>query len=174
MNYWHIQDGRDIVHELFNVFNGKAILDYSLLINVKDVEPMKEFVSPILVNELSEEDKKDRITPLPKMILKLINEYDIAYKPVNWLFEGQSKGIRYSEKSLESVLKQSVTRAGIKKAFTLHWLRHSFATHLLEPGTDLRYMQELPGHSSSKTTVIYTQESIRSLQKIKSPYEDLF
>jgi integrase/recombinase XerD len=118
--------------------------------------------------------KKDRITPLFDMILRLLKEYDIAYKPVNWLFGGQVKGTRYSEKSLESVLKQSVTKAGIKKPVTLHWLRHSFATHLLESGTDLRYIQELLGHSSSKTTEIYTHVSIRSLQKIKSPYEDLF
>jgi integrase/recombinase XerD len=118
--------------------------------------------------------KKDRIAPLPSMILRLLNEYEIAYKPVNWLFEGRVKGTRYSEKSLESVLKQSVTKAGIRKPVTLHWLRHSFATHLLESGTDLRYIQELLGHSSSRTTEIYTHVSLRSLQNIKSPYEDLF
>jgi integrase/recombinase XerD len=118
--------------------------------------------------------KKDRIALLPDMILRLLNEYEIAYKPVNWLFEGQVKGTRYSEKSLESVLKHAVTKAGIRKPVTLHWLRHSFATHLLESGTDLRYIQELLGHSSSRTTEIYTHVSLRSLQKIKSPYEDLF
>ncbi len=118
--------------------------------------------------------KKDRITPLPEKILKLLREYYIAYRPVNWLFEGQVRGERYSEQSLESVLKQSVIKAGIRKPVTLHWLRHSFATHLLESGTDLRYIQELLGHSSSKTTEIYTHVSTRSLQKIKSPYEELF
>jgi integrase/recombinase XerD len=118
--------------------------------------------------------KKDRITPLPDMILRLLNEYKIAYKPVNWLFEGQVKGTGYSEKSLESVLKQSVSKAGIRKPVTLHWLRHSYATHLLESGTDMKYIQELLGHSSSRTTEIYTHVSLRSLQKIKSPYEDLF
>ncbi len=118
--------------------------------------------------------KKDRITPLPEKILMLLREYYIAYRPVKWLFEGQVKGERYSEQSLESVLKQSVKKAGIKKPVTLHWLRHSFATHLLESGTDLRYIQELLGHSSSKTTEIYTHVSTRSLQKIKSPYEELF
>ena len=118
--------------------------------------------------------KKDRITPLPEKILKLLREYYISYRPVKWLFEGQVKGERYSEQSLESVLKQSVKKTGIKKPVTLHWLRHSFATHLLESGTDLRYIQELLGHSSSKTTEIYTHVSTRSLQKIKSPYEELF
>ncbi len=118
--------------------------------------------------------KKDRITPLPEKILKLLREYYIAYRPVKWLFEGQVKGERYSEQSLESVLKQAVQKTGIRKPVTLHWLRHSFATHLLESGTDLRYIQELLGHSSSKTTEIYTHVSTRSLQKIKSPYEELF
>jgi len=118
--------------------------------------------------------KKDRITPLPEKILKLLREYYKSYRPVNWLFEGQVKGERYSEKSLESVLKHSVEKAGIRKSVTLHWLRHSYATHLLESGTDLRYIQELLGHSSSKTTEIYTHVSTRSIQKIKSPYEELF
>jgi integrase/recombinase XerD len=118
--------------------------------------------------------KKDRITPLPEKIIKQLREYYIAERPVTWLFEGQVKGERYSEKSLESVLKRSAGKAGIMKPVTLHWLRHSFATHLLEAGTDLRYIQELLGHSSSRTTEIYTHVSIQSIQKIKSPYEDLF
>lgn len=71
------------------------------------------------------------------------------------------------------MLKQAVGKAGIKKPVTLHWLRHSYATHLLESGTDLRYIQELLGHSSSKTTEIYTHVSMKSLQKIKSPFDDL-
>ena len=103
----------------------------------------------------------------------LLREYYIAYRPVNWLFEGQVKGERYSEQSLESVLKQSVKKAGIKKPVTLHWLRHSFATHLLESGTDLRYIQELLGHSSSKTTEIYTHVTTKSIQNIRSPFDDL-
>ncbi len=118
--------------------------------------------------------KKDRIVPISDKIIKLLEEYCISYRTVNWLFEGQLKGSRYSEKSLESVLKQSVIKAGIKKPVTLHWLRHSYATHLLESGTDLRFIQELLGHSSSRTTEIYTHVSTKSLQNIKSPYEDLF
>jgi integrase/recombinase XerD len=65
-------------------------------------------------------------------------------------------------------------KAGIKKPVTLHWLRHFYATHLPESGTDLRFIQELLGHSSSRTTEIYTHVSTKSLQNIKSPYEDLF
>ena len=104
----------------------------------------------------------------------MLDDYNISYRPVNWLFEGQAKGSRYSEKSLESVLKQSLMKAGIKKPVTLHWLQHSYATHLLESGTDLRFIQELLGHSSSRTTEIYTHVTKKRLQNIKSPYEDLF
>lgn len=117
--------------------------------------------------------KKDRIAPLPEKIVALLRDYYVAFRPVHWLFEGQQRGTRYSEQSLASVLKQAVARAGIRKPVTLHWLRHSYATHLLESGTDLRYIQELLGHKSSRTTEIYTHVSTRNLQQIKSPFEDL-
>ena len=117
--------------------------------------------------------KKDRIAPLSPKILQMLREYYKDYKPAVWLFEGQIKGEQYSEQSLQSVLKQALQKAGIKKPVTLHWLRHSYATHLLESGTDLRHIQELLGHSSSKTTEIYTHVSTKSLQQIKSPFDDL-
>jgi integrase/recombinase XerD len=117
--------------------------------------------------------KKDRIVPLSNKILELLREYYKASKPHNWLFEGQLKGKAYDERSLQSVLKQSVSKAGIKKPVTLHWLRHSYATHLLENGTDLRYIQELLGHSSSRTTEIYTHVSNNAIQKIASPFDTL-
>ncbi|HQE35137.1 MAG TPA: site-specific integrase [Flavobacterium alvei] len=117
--------------------------------------------------------KKDRIAPLSPKILQMLREYYINYKPAVWLFEGQIKGEQYSEKSLQSVLKQALQKTGITKPVTLHWLRHSYATHLLESGTDLRYIQELLGHSSSKTTEIYTHVSTKSIQQIKSPFDDL-
>jgi integrase/recombinase XerD len=79
----------------------------------------------------------------------------------------------YDSKSLQLVLKKALTKAGISKPVTLHWLRHSYATHLLESGTDLRYIQELLGQSSSKTTEIYTHVSTRRIQQIKSPFDDL-
>jgi integrase/recombinase XerD len=117
--------------------------------------------------------KKDRIAPLSPKILQILREYYKDYKPAVWLFEGQIKGEQYSEKSLQSVLKQALQKTGITKPVTLHWLRHSYATHLLESGTDLRYIQELLGHSSSKTTEIYTHVSTKSIQQIKSPFDDL-
>jgi len=117
--------------------------------------------------------RKDRIAPISEKIIEMLREYYKIYKPKVWLFEGQNSGEQYSEKSLQNVLKQSLKKTQIKKPVTLHWLRHSYATHLLEAGTDIRYIQELLGHKSSKTTEIYTHVSTKSLQKIKSPFDDL-
>jgi len=116
--------------------------------------------------------KKDRIVPLSVKILEMLREYYRLFKPDVWLFEGQN-GERYSEKSLESVLKQALQKAKIKKPVSLHWLRHSYATHLLESGTDLRFIQEILGHISSKTTEIYTHVSTKSIQNVKSPFDNL-
>lgn len=117
--------------------------------------------------------KKDRICPLPPKMLELLRQYFTAYKPKFWLFEGQGGSTKYDERSLQNVLKNAVYKAEIKKPVSLHWLRHSYATHLLENGTDLRYIQELLGHRSSKTTEIYTHVSNKSLQGIISPFETL-
>lgn len=117
--------------------------------------------------------KKDRIAPLSPKILKMLREYYTSFRPKKYLFEGLVPGEPYSDKSLQSVLKQALQKTAITKPVTLHWLRHSYATHLLESGTDLRYIQELLGHSSSKTTEIYTHVSTKSIQQIKSPFDDL-
>ncbi len=117
--------------------------------------------------------KKDRIVPLSPKILEMLREYYKVYKPTTYLFEGQTKGQSYDDRSLQQVLKQALQKTGITKPATLHWLRHSYATHLLESGTDLRYIQELLGHNSSKTTEIYTHVSTKSLQQIKSPFDNL-
>jgi integrase/recombinase XerD len=117
--------------------------------------------------------KKDRIVPLSPKILEMLRDYYKVYKPTTYLFEGQTKGQPYDARSLQLILKQALKKSGITKPATLHWLRHSYATHLLESGTDLRYIQELLGHNSSKTTEIYTHVSTKSLQQIKSPFDDL-
>ncbi len=117
--------------------------------------------------------RKDRIAPLSPKILVLLRSYYVQFKPKTWLFEGRFENEKYDERSLSNVLKQALEKAKISKPVSLHWLRHSYATHLLESGTDLRYIQELLGHSSSKTTEIYTHVSTKNLQQIKSPFDDL-
>lgn len=116
---------------------------------------------------------KDRVVPISEKLIEMLRAYYKKYKPKIWLFEGQKIGEQYSEESLAKVLKNALTLCNIKKPVTLHWLRHSYATHLLESGTDLRYIQELLGHKSSKTTEIYTHVSQKSIQQIRSPYDDL-
>ncbi len=117
---------------------------------------------------------KDRIAPISNKVIEMLRAYYKCYIPRKWLFEGQNTNEQYSEASLAKVLKMSCTKVRITKPVTLHWLRHSYATHLLESGTDLRYIQELLGHKSSKTTEIYTHVSTKSIQNIKSPFDDLF
>jgi integrase/recombinase XerD len=117
--------------------------------------------------------RKDRIVPLSDKILQLLRDYFIVFEPKVWLFEGQDKKSQYDESSLAAVLKQAVEKCKIKKPVTLHWLRHSYATHLLENGTDLRYIQEILGHSRSTVTEIYTHVSNKSIQKVVSPFDSL-
>ena len=127
----------------------------------------------MLININGAKGKKDRISLLSENTLRILREYYKEYKPKEYLFEG-AKGGKYSPTSVAKVLKNAANKAGIKKTITPHMLRHSFATHLLEQGTDLRYIQELLGHSSSKTTEIYTHVSKKAINKIKNPVDDFF
>jgi len=116
---------------------------------------------------------KDRIVPISDRVIEMLREYYKIYRTEKWLFEGNIRGEQFGSKSLQSALKLAVTKSGIQKPVTLHWLRHSYATHLLESGTDLRYIQELLGHTSSRTTEIYTHVSMSNIQQIRSPFDDL-
>ncbi len=116
--------------------------------------------------------KKDRYTILSQKTLIALREYFIKYNPSEWLFEGW-KGNRMSPKSIQDIVKNAAKRAGIKKRVTVHTLRHTFGTHLLEHGTDLRNIQEQMGHASIKTTQIYTHISTGGPNQIKSPLDDL-
>ncbi|MFN4028253.1 MAG: tyrosine-type recombinase/integrase [Flavobacterium sp.] len=139
-----------------------------LALSLKDIDSKRNIV--LIKNA---KGKKDRIAPLSPKILELLRTYFKLYKPKTYLFEGRIKGTPYDSRTLQQILKFTIQKAGIDKPVTLHWLRHSYATHLLETGTDLRYIQELLGHNSSKTTEIYTHVSTKSLQQIRSPFDDL-
>ena len=142
-------------------------LRISELLNLKinDIDSKR-----MLIHIKGSKGRKDRLVILSEVALKMLRKYYIEYKPMDWLFEGASGG-QYSTTSCRAIWKRAVSSTGIKKHVTLHTLRHSFATHLLENGTDIRYIQSLLGHSSSRTTEIYTHVSLTHLQKIKSPLD---
>lgn len=116
--------------------------------------------------------KKDRVLPFPDSLKPFLRSYFIKYRPKEYLFEGQ-KGGQYTPASLRSVFNQAVKRVAITKRVTLHSLRHAYATHLLDSGTDLRRIQTLLGHTDIKTTMIYTHVSTRDVLKTQSPLDFL-
>ena len=116
--------------------------------------------------------KIDRVVPVSDKVWEKIDEYIDGFCPKKYLFEGQHGG-RYSVESVYQVFKQALRKAGIKKEVGVHCLRHSYATHLHETGLDIRYIQELLGHKSTKTTEIYTHVSRRNLVAVRSPIEDM-
>lgn len=116
--------------------------------------------------------KKDRVLPFPESLKPYLREYFKQYRPKVFLFEGQ-KGGKYTSASLRSVFNQALKRVNITKNVTLHSLRHAYATHLLESGTDLRRIQKLLGHNDIKTTMIYTHVSQQNILDTKSPLDFL-
>ncbi len=141
----------------------------SELINLrlKDLDSKRRTVT--IVNG---KGQKDRVLPVSEKLMKMIIKYYKLYRPSNYLIEGQFKGNSYSETSLEKIFHKYLGKIYKNHNFTLHCLRHSYATHLLEAGVSLRYIQELLGHKSSKTTEIYTHVSMTGLQNIKNPADD--
>jgi integrase/recombinase XerD len=117
--------------------------------------------------------KKDRIVSISENLLVVLRAYYTVYKPVEWLFEGQAPGEHYSVRSLQLVLRKAKTRAGIFKPGSVHGLRHSFATHLLDKGIDVMMIQKLLGHNDIKTTLRYLHVTNKDLLKIISPFDDL-
>jgi len=119
--------------------------------------------------------KKDRLTGLSPVLLVMLREYAKEYKPdrKGFLFGGSTKGSCYSTRSLQEVLQEAKKKAGILKAGSIHSLRHSFATHLVDRGTDISMIQKLLGHNSIKTTLIYLHTSNKDLLRIISPLDDL-
>lgn len=115
---------------------------------------------------------KDRKTLLPKILFSVLQRYVLNKKVKDYVFESL-RGGKLTERSIQKVFCQALKMSGIKKQATCHSLRHSFATHLLESGTDIRYIQELLGHKRLETTQIYTKVTSGKLGEIKSPLDNL-
>jgi integrase/recombinase XerD len=126
-----------------------------------------------MIRVRSAKGRKDRYTILSQLALEAVENYRKIYHPEEWLFPGPDHTKHLNIRTVERILEAARIKAGIKQNFSVHSLRHSFATHLLESGVDLRYIQELLGHSSSKTTEIYTHVSQKHLGKIQSPLDSL-
>lgn len=117
--------------------------------------------------------KKDRVVTLSKSILEILRTYFIAYKPNQWLFEGQYSNEHYSIRSAQIIFKDAYKNLQLPPQCSFHSLRHSYATHLLENGTDIRYIQQLLGHNDIKTTLRYTHVSNKVIGKIESPLDKI-
>jgi site-specific recombinase XerD len=115
--------------------------------------------------------RKDRMIKLSIILLDQLREYYKIYKPKDWLFESQMKDGHISSRTLQKVFKEQAERAGIKKNATFHSIRHSYATHMLETGVDIRFIQEFLGHSDIKTTQIYLSVSTQSMANIPNPLD---
>ena len=156
------------IHRNKNVITFSFDFYHELIGFIKEIEEigwsktMKKWYGP--------KDNYNLTNILSVSVSKLLRDYLSRYKTNYWLFEGIGRR-KYRETSIVKVLKAVAIRAGIQKRVASHMLRHSFATHLLKQGVDIRYIQTILGHESSKTTDIYTHVSNKSLAKIKSPLD---
>ena len=164
-----IKQTRNIKHKCIVSLLYSAGLRRSELQNLKpnDIDSER-----MIIRVNGAKGNKDRVTLLSEKVLADLRKYFKEYRPKNWLFESP-KGDQYGVTSIKEIINKSAKKAGIKVRVTPHMLRHSFATHLLENGTDLRYIQSLLGHSSSKTTEIYTHVATNAFKKIKNSLDNL-
>ena len=154
------------------------MLAYSAGLRVSEVVSLKTFdidTKRMIIMVRQAKGKKDRIAGLSPVLLVMLREYAKEYKPQKngYLFEGATKDTPYSTRSLQEVLQAAKKKAGIFKGGSIHGLRHSFATHLVDRGTDISMIQKLLGHNSIKTTLRYLHTSNKDLLKIISPLDDL-
>lgn len=139
----------------------------AIRLQVKDIDSER-----MMIKIRGAKGKKDRYVQLSEGMLKLLREYYVKYKPEKWIFEGQNGG-QYASESLSKVIKTAALKAGISKRVHPHMLRHSFATHQLEQGIDIRFIQEWLGHESLKTTQRYTHVSEKNFKNFKNPLDEL-
>jgi len=152
---------------LMLIYSAGLRVSEAIELKIEDIDSKR-----MLIHIKGAKGKKDRTSLLSEKTLVFLREYYKLYSPKEYLFTGQYGG-KYAASSIQKMVKAAAKRAGIKKNVSTHTLRHSFATHLLEQGVNLRYIQSLLGHESSKTTEIYTHISIRSFDGINSPIDDL-
>ncbi len=133
----------------------------------------KDIISERMLVRIMGKGRKCRYSLLSEKLLKDLREYFKEYRPQKWLFEGETPGEQYSASALVKILKEAASSAGIKLRVHVHMLRHSFATHLLEQGTDLRTIQELLGHNDIKTTSIYLHVTSAHKSSIPNPLDSL-
>lgn len=129
-------------------------------------------VSRSLIHVRQGKGKKDRYTLLSKPLISKLIKYKAEYKPDKWLFEREA-GVQFSESIVSKKLKEIALEAGITKRVYAHLFRHSFATHLIEQGTDLKIIKELLGHNNIKTTEIYVHIADTYKSQVKSPLDDI-
>ena len=146
-----------------------AGLRISEIINlrIKDIDS-----SRMVITIRRAKGKKDRQVPLSVKLLEQLRLYYKTYKPKVYLFEGADGG-QYATRSLQNVFQSAKKSSGNNKPGGIHSLRHSYATHLMEAGTDIRIIQELLGHNSIKTTQRYTHVSKQQIGKVQSPLDKL-
>ena len=154
---------------LMLMYGGGLRLSEVLGLRPEDIDSGRKTMKTILIRRSN--GKKDRVVPMPQRLIAPLRDYYRSYKTLTWLFEGRTIGEPYSARSIQQVVKQAAVRAGITRPVTAHMLRHSYATHLLEAGTHLRYIQQVLGHASIKTTERYTHVAID--RKPAPPLDDL-
>ncbi len=169
-----------IIAGLFAVANIKhrtlLLLAYSAGLRVSEAVQLKvtDINSDRMQITISEgKGKKDRVVTLSTSILLLLREYYKLYKPAQWLFEGQNKEEHYSTRSAQLILKEAYKNLALAPNISFHSLRHSYATHLLENGTDITYIQKLLGHNDINTTMRYTHVTNKDIGKIESPLDKI-
>ena len=167
---------KQIIQSIINLKHKAMIATiYSLGLRVGELTRMK--ISDLdgdrsIITIYASKGKKDRQVMFPDSLRLMLREYYLIYRPKQYLFEGPN-GKPYSSSSLRKILNRATNKCGINKPATLHTLRHSFATHLLEDGTDVRIIQKLLGHNSIKTTMIYTYVANDQVISIKCPLDSL-
>jgi site-specific recombinase XerD len=173
-NILTIDEVKNIINSITNIKH-RAIIStiYSCGLRISECVNLKICdidSSAMTIKIINAKGKNDRIVMLSEKILELLREYFKEYKPLEYLFEGQN-GEKYSARSIQQIFNNVVKKVRIKKKVTVHTLRHSFASHLLDNGTDIRFIQELLGHKHLSTTQIYTHINPVSVKKIKSPFD---